>query len=106
MWVVRVAIGLPHQTTPRWGHGLREPSGRRSVPLRRNPFGYLSVRERLEEHRRPRGLGEVEIVVEVAEDREVLAHRRPRVGTAVGLRVEALATEEPVLDELQVGVEA
>ena len=51
-------------------------------------------------------LGEVEVVGEVAEDAFVLANVGPWVWSPVGFRVEALAVEEVVLDELDVGVEA
>jgi len=50
-------------------------------------------------------LAEVEVGDQVAQDRRVLADVRARVGPAVGGRVEALATQEVVLDELGVGVE-
>ena len=53
-----------------------------------------------------RRLVEVEVLREVAEDRHVLPHVRARIGPAVGARVEALAVEEEVLDELEVRVEA
>src|SRR5437016_6426064 len=58
-----------------------------------------------QEHRLARPLVEVKVLDQVAEDARLLAHRRPRVGSAVGLGVEALPAEEVVLDELQVGVE-
>src|SRR5436190_6884785 len=57
-----------------------------------------------EDHRRPGRLVEVEVLAQVAEDLEVLPDARPRVGPAVGLRVQPLAVQEPVLDELQVRV--
>ena len=59
-----------------------------------------------QDQRRPRLLVEVEVGDEVAEDGRVLADVGARVGAAVGRRVEALAAEEVVLDELDVGVEA
>src|SRR5579862_1953872 len=59
-----------------------------------------------EDQRRPRLPGEVEVAHEVTEDGLALADVGPRVGPAVGLRVEALTAEEIVLDELEVGVEA
>src|SRR6478672_10514183 len=68
---------------------------------------YLpELRVQRQEQRSPRRLGEVEVLSQVAEDLHVLAHGRPRVGPAVGLRVQALPVEEVVLDELQVRVEA
>jgi hypothetical protein len=51
-------------------------------------------------------LREVKVVGQVAEDRLVLADVGTRIGTPVGLRIDALTTEEVVLDELHVGVEA
>src|SRR4051794_37191250 len=51
-------------------------------------------------------LMEVEVTGEVAEDLSVLPDVRPAVGAAVGLRVEPLAVDEVVLDELEVRVEA
>src|SRR5699024_4114002 len=69
--------------------------------------GYPALRgvER-QENRSPRLPGEVEVAFEVAEDRLVLAYVGPRVGSAVGARVDPLAVQEVVLDELEVGVEA
>src|SRR5439155_21665700 len=52
----------------------------------------------------PRRLGEVEIAHEVAELRRVLPDVGPGIGPAVGGGVEALSSEEQVLDELHVGV--
>jgi hypothetical protein len=59
-----------------------------------------------QQHRWPRRLREVEVPHQVAEDRFVLAHAGTWIGAAVGRRVEALAAEEDILDELQVSVEA
>src|SRR3984957_15409300 len=53
-----------------------------------------------QQHRGPPGLAEVEILLDVAQDGLVLAYVRPRVGAAVGSRVEACAVEEVVRDEL------
>ena len=64
------------------------------------------ARVRIEDQRLPRRLVEVELLREVAEDRHVLPDVRARIGPAVGARVEALAVEEEVLDELEVRVEA
>src|SRR5437870_4776072 len=63
-------------------------------------------RVRLQNQGRSRWLREVEVVREVAEDGDVLAHRRARVGSTVGARIEALSAEEVVFDELEVGIEA
>src|SRR5437899_12138343 len=49
-------------------------------------------------------LVEVEVVDEVAEDLDVFAHVGSRVRSAVGARIEPLAVQEVVLDELEVGV--
>src|SRR6516165_10674865 len=62
-------------------------------------------RER-QDDRRPWWLVEVEVVHEVAELGNGLAHSRTWIGTSVGVRVQACAAEEVVLDELQVGVVA
>src|SRR5690348_227881 len=64
------------------------------------------ARERPQDERRSRLLPEVEVVREAAEDRQRLAHVRPRVRAPIRLRVEALTAEEVVLDEFRVGVEA
>src|SRR5579862_4941808 len=53
-----------------------------------------------------RSLAEVEVFDEIAEKRNVFAHRRSRIGSAVGSRVESLPVQEVVLDELVVRVEA
>src|SRR3954451_360549 len=58
------------------------------------------------DERRPRRLRKVELVAQVAESRHLLAHWWGRVQAGVGLRIEPLAAEEVVLDELQVRVEA
>src|SRR5262245_29980706 len=57
-------------------------------------------------HRRPRSLLEVEVGDEVAEQRRVLANGRTWIGTAVSGRIQPLAFEKVVLDELRIGVEA
>src|SRR5207245_11029158 len=78
-------------------------SGTRSQgPRERGPAGRRMQRE---EHRRPRGLGEVEVREEVPQDPGALANVGPGVRPPVGPRVEALAAQEVVLDELQVRVE-
>ena len=53
-----------------------------------------------------RALVEVEVGHQVPEDRTRSLARRARVGAAIGRRVEPLAVQEVVLDELVVGVEA
>jgi hypothetical protein len=53
-----------------------------------------------------RGLVEVEVCDQGAEDRDVVADGGAWVWASVGGWVEALATEEVVFDELVVGVEA
>ena len=50
--------------------------------------------------------GEVEVALEIAQDRHLLAHRRTRVGPSAVARVEPAAAPEVVLDELHVRVEA
>src|SRR5579875_2175448 len=59
-----------------------------------------------EHDRRARRLREVEVVDKVAQDGNVLAHSRTWVWTPIGCRVEALAVQEIVFDELQIGIEA
>ena len=63
-------------------------------------------RSRREDQRRPRRPGEVELAEQVTENRRVLAYVGARVRPAVVGRVEALAAQEPVLDERGVRVEA
>jgi len=59
------------------------------------------------EHYRGAGrLVEVEVVGQVAEDLRLFTDIRPRVGPSVARRVETLAVEEVVFDELVVRVEA
>src|SRR5438876_346135 len=56
--------------------------------------------------RSPGSLGEVEIGAQVAQHRGVLTHAGSRIRTPVGARIEALATQEVILDELDIGIEA
>src|SRR5690349_7421823 len=58
-----------------------------------------------QDERRDRCLEEVEFGREFPEDRYVLANRQAAVGPSVGPRVEPLASQEVVLDELEVRVE-
>ncbi len=58
------------------------------------------------DQREPRHLREVEVAREITEYRHVLAHRRPGIGAAIGARIESLAVEEIIFDELRVGIEA
>ncbi len=51
-------------------------------------------------------LAEVEVAGQVPEAGRVLAHRRARVRATVGLRIEPLAAEEVILDELGERIEA
>src|SRR3954454_2384089 len=60
----------------------------------------------VQDQRTPRRLAEVELAPEVAELLGVLPDVGARVGAAIGGRVQPLAAEEVVLDELQVRVEA
>src|SRR5262245_38501248 len=60
-------------------------------------------RPRLQMQRREWVLGEVERVPDFA--RERFADGGPAVGPSVGRRVESLALEEPILDQLQIGIE-
>src|SRR5581483_10071468 len=55
---------------------------------------------------RTRRLSEIEVLQQVAELRESLADIRARVWAAIGPGVKALATEEIVFDELDVGIKA
>src|SRR5204862_435904 len=61
---------------------------------------------RLQEERRAGCLPEVEVVDEVAENRQALTNVGAKVRPAVRSGVEAPASEEVVLDELRVRVEA
>jgi hypothetical protein len=63
-------------------------------------------RECWQDQRPPGRLREVEVVREVAENRQRLAHVGARVCASVRLRVEALPAQEVVFDGLRVGVEA
>jgi hypothetical protein len=54
----------------------------------------------------PAAAGRVELGREVSEDGRVLAHVWAWVGTTVRKRVDAGSSEEVVLDELQIRVEA
>src|SRR5580765_3076721 len=68
--------------------------------------GLSERRVERQQDRWPRFLIEVEVAREIPEHARVLPHARPRVGPAVGLRVEPRAAEEVVLDELGVSIEA
>src|SRR5262245_8575552 len=69
--------------------------------------GYLrAASARFQDERPPRLLVEVEVPGEVPEDADPLAHGRARIRPPVRLLVESLLTQEVVLDELRVGVEA
>jgi len=58
----------------------------------------VEIRSRVwvQNQRAPRLLREVEVLDEVSEDLRALAHVRARIGTAVGLRVEACGPEKVV----------
>src|SRR5260370_16097479 len=111
--------------------GMLGPGGRPRVPMARAyhrpvaPEGRRLARRYRREHglpdrRRPgyvrhagvqqvpsaRLLLEIEVLAQVAQDLGPLAHVRAGIGTAIGSRVQALAGQEVVLDELQVRVEA
>src|SRR5947209_6509753 len=58
------------------------------------------------DYRRPRWLSEIKVLHQVAKLRGVFPYTRPGIGPPICLRVNPLATEEKVFDELQVGVEA
>src|SRR5207247_1479122 len=68
--------------------------------------GSAELRPQRQIERRTRGLREVEVAPEVAEDLRALPHVGPWVGPAVGRRVDALPVEEVVLNELQIRIEA
>jgi hypothetical protein len=59
-----------------------------------------------QDHRLARRLGEVEVLRQIAKLWGGFAHIGPRVWPAIGLRIQSLAAEEVVFDELKVGVEA
>jgi len=75
-------------------------------PVAPAPLLQVGLRRRRQHDRRPRSLAEVEVGREVAKLGGVLPNVRARVGPAVGGRIEALAAQEVVLDEFEVGVEA
>src|SRR5207244_8213191 len=62
-------------------------------------------RIRFENEWRQRRLVEVELAREIAEPWHALADRRAGVGSPVARRIQTLAAEEPILDQLEVGVE-
>src|SRR5581483_6985938 len=64
------------------------------------------LRPRLEQERRARRLREVEVPAQIAQDAHVLAHRRPRIRPPVRPRIQPLPTQEVVLHELQIRIEA
>src|SRR6478672_2497652 len=80
-------------------------TGMISTAARESYAATGTLRMRIENHRSPWLLVEVEITDEVAKHRHVLAHRGPRIRAAVSRRVEPLPSDEVVLDELGVGVE-
>src|SRR5579875_233531 len=82
---------------------LRSPQLEEPVEQRLDQVGLGMDRE---DQRRPGLLVEVEVFDQVAQLGGVLAYVGARVGPSVGGRVEALAVQEVVFDELDVGVEA
>src|ERR1035438_3538943 len=80
-------------------------AGRLAAEVRRDA-GRVRGRVRGQQDRRARGLVEVEVLVDVAEDGFILADVGAGIGPAVGGGVEPVAAEEVVLDELQVGIAA
>src|SRR5437016_2138408 len=75
----------------------RSPDGGKSA---KPPSGSRSLRTRTEEKRRPRLLREIERLHQVADLRERLPNVRPGVRPVVGRRVQPLALQEDLLDEL------
>src|SRR5438128_1284375 len=59
-----------------------------------------------ENHRLARLLRKVEVLREVAEPARVLAHVGSRIGPPVRFGIDALASEEVILDELEISIEA
>src|SRR5579859_4613323 len=51
-------------------------------------------------------LCEIEISGQVAQNSRILPHIWTRIGTPIGLRIEPRATQEIILDELEVGIKA
>src|ERR1700676_14679 len=105
----RAAIDICNPATrviPGGGPWRRAPPSPRREPTWLRCPGEGCHRMHRQDHRGPWRLREVEVRGQVAQDADVLAHRGPRVGTAVGERIDALSIEEHVLDELVVGVEA
>src|SRR5579859_6250068 len=91
---VRLAMGFSR-------HGLRL----RAIWSRVRDTGQGCLRADGEDEGGPRLLAEVEVLRQVAEDRAVLPDIWPAIRAPVGLRVEALAGQEVVLDELEVSIE-
>ena len=83
----------------------RAASAEAEEPLRARHRRRSRRRVQRQRHRRERILREVELLRQVAEDRDVLPHRGARVRTPVGLGIEPLPAQEQILDELQIGVE-
>src|SRR5262249_62129739 len=91
---------------PRAFPAKRRPQSRAKAQLSLGSLAQVRPWVRVEDQRLARLLLEVEVADEGAEDRLVLANLGTRVGTPVRRRVQPLAAEEVVLDELRIGVEA
>jgi hypothetical protein len=57
---------------------------------------HVVLRARIEDHRRPRLLAEIEVLDQVSQQRQVLPDAGPGVRPAIGAGVEALVGEEIV----------
>jgi len=58
------------------------------------------------DHRRPRRLREVEVLQQIPEQSRFFSSLGPPVGASIGPGIQALGSEEVVLDELQIAIEA
>src|SRR5438270_530135 len=86
------------------GPRSRYPRAARRAPAIRAPHSAAGIGRQRERGRR--GLAEVEVLAQVAQDRLALTHVGPGIGASVGLGIDALTVEEVVLDELVERVEA
>src|SRR5579871_4730972 len=77
-----------------------------SVVVVRRAVSVAGHRGDWQQQRRPRRLGEVEVLHQVTQDSDVLTDRRSPVGSAIGRGIQALTLDKHVLDELEVGIEA
>src|SRR6266540_3639001 len=90
---------------PATGAPARSSLSRFTPRLPAGDGGRAWGRPRRQDEGRPGRLREIELVEQVPEDRLVLPDAGAGIPPPVLLRVESLAVQEPVLDELEIGVE-